>query len=67
MMERKPAGQKEMKVFKELSLVPLEFDSLAGRTGMDPPNLLAALTTLELEGWIERLPGNRFVRKERSP
>jgi DNA processing protein len=41
---------------------PQEFDALARRSGLPPPELLARLADLELRGRIERVAGGRFVR-----
>lgn len=41
-------------------------DDLAGRTGLAVPALLARLAALEIDGWIERLPGGRLLRVARK-
>lgn len=41
-------------------------DVLAARSGMPAPALLARLALLELDGWIERLPGGRILRVARK-
>ena len=41
---------------------PQEFDALARRVGLPPPELLVRLADLELHGRIERVAGGRFVR-----
>jgi DNA processing protein len=50
------------------SLTPgeeLDVDTLAARSGLDPADLLAGLTRLELAGAVARLPAGRFVRPHR--
>jgi predicted Rossmann fold nucleotide-binding protein DprA/Smf involved in DNA uptake len=39
---------------------PVHVDTLAQRAALDPGLLLAALSTLELQGLIQQLPGKRF-------
>lgn len=41
---------------------PVEMDTLVHRTGLTAEALYAILLTLELEGRVSRLPGNRFQR-----
>jgi len=41
---------------------PLEAAALARGAGADVPRTLVALSTLEVEGWVEQLPGMRFRR-----
>jgi DNA processing protein len=41
-------------------------DALAARTAWAVPALLARLATLEIDGWIERLPGGRILRVARK-
>jgi DNA processing protein len=41
-------------------------DALALRSGLPPPALLARLSVLELDGWIERVPGGRILRVARK-
>jgi DNA processing protein len=43
-----------------------DVDSLAGRTGLQPPSLLPRLLELELRGAVLRLPGGRFLRPART-
>ena len=38
----------------------MDFDRLCERTGMDSDALGALLMMLELGGWIEALPGERY-------
>jgi DNA processing protein len=45
---------------------PVELDALARQTALDPPGLLARVSRLELEGWVERVPGGRIVRLARK-
>ncbi|MEM7071512.1 MAG: hypothetical protein AAF403_07105, partial [Pseudomonadota bacterium] len=58
------------KTFKELcqylmnviSFNETSIDDIADHLKVEPSLLLAALTTLELEGMIERLPGNFAIK-----
>ncbi len=43
-----------------------EIDALARRLPWPVPALLARLSALELDGWIERLPGGRILRVARK-
>ena len=43
----------------------LDVDTLAARTGLEPADLLAELTRLEIAGVLERVAGGRFVRPGR--
>jgi DNA processing protein len=37
-------------------------DTLAGRSGSAPEEIVAALLRLELDGWVASLPGGRYQR-----
>ena len=41
---------------------PVSLDALQARTGLPTPELQAELLTLELDGWVARLPGGLFQR-----
>lgn len=41
---------------------PVDADTLAQRCGLDPAALAGSLLTLELQGWVELLPGARYRR-----
>lgn len=41
---------------------PVDIDTLAQRAGQDSASLHAQLLTLELQGWLERLPGEIYRR-----
>jgi DNA processing protein len=45
---------------------PADLDDVVRRVGRPAPAVLARLATLELEGWVERGPGGRFVRLARK-
>ena len=49
-------------LLKALGLVPCELDELVDRTGLSADLLLGELLTLELDGLIATLPGNRYQR-----
>ena len=46
---------------------PVDIDTLMARTQMAADEVQAALTALELDGWIAPLPGGRWQRVERAP
>lgn len=50
----------EAAVFDLMSPRPVHVDQLAQRAALEPGLLLAALSTLELQGLVEQLPGKRF-------
>jgi DNA processing protein len=58
---RLPAGV-EGALLQELDTHPLEAGVLATRAGVAVPQALAALSSLEVSGWVEQLPGFRFRR-----
>jgi DNA processing protein len=67
-----PAVVDDCKLLKNSELIeampvgePCSLDELAGRTGRDPGGLLARLLEMELDGWVSRGPGGRFVRSAR--
>ena len=41
---------------------PVTLDQLVGHTGLTAGRLAAILATLEIDGWIEALPGSRYVQ-----
>jgi DNA processing protein len=41
----------------------LTFDELVTKTELDIPQLLSSIESLELTGWVQRLPGDRFIRR----
>ncbi|MBE2242619.1 MAG: DNA-protecting protein DprA [Burkholderiaceae bacterium] len=53
-------------LLQALGFDPTTLDALAERTGVAPAELSARLLELELEGRVERLPGQRFQRIERA-
>lgn len=50
-------------VFELLSDAPIEFDELVKMSNLRVNELMTKLTMLELDGKIDRLSGNRFIRK----
>ena len=50
-------------VFELLSDVPIEFEKLVKKSNLKVNELMTKLTMLELDGKIDRLAGNRFVKK----
>jgi len=51
-------------VFDLLSDIPLQFGALLGRAKIPVSSLFAVLTVLEIEGKVERLDGDWFVRRK---
>ena len=49
-----------------LGFEPCSLDALQARTGMDTANLQAELMSLELQGWLLRLPGGLFQRQAKG-
>ena len=49
-------------VLAALGFDPLDLDTLCERSGLTPESASAMLLTLELEGVVDRLPGNKFQR-----
>ena len=49
-------------VLAALGFDPLDLDTLCERSGLTPESASAMLLTLELEGIVNRLPGNKFQR-----
>ena len=45
---------------------PSDLDEIAGRSGLDSPRLLPRLFELELQGFVRRIGGGRFVRIDRT-
>lgn len=54
---------REREVFELISLEPVHFDSLCGKSGMSAPEMSAVLTMLELAGVVERLPGDWYIQE----
>ncbi|MGK2907664.1 MAG: DNA-processing protein DprA [Desulfuromonadales bacterium] len=57
-----PAGT----VLAMLDLTPRHSDELAGESGLTPMELSAILLQLELQGYADKLPGGRYVRRRRG-
>ena len=62
--DRRPAGldAEAGRVWHVLDERPAAIDDLACRAALDTSGALAALTSLELEGWVIQEPGMRFRR-----
>ena len=52
----------EHRVLDAVGHDPVSLDQLVGYTGMAPNRLASTLLALEIDGWIEALPGSRYVR-----
>lgn len=55
-------GGLEGVILRLMSDGPLEAAALAHQADADVPRTLVALSTLEVDGWVEQLPGMRFRR-----
>ena len=53
----------ENKILSLIGSEPVSFEYIAGSTGFAVGDLQSALLMLELKNIIEKLPGDRFVRK----
>ena len=51
---------------RALGFDPCSLDALQARTGLDTPHLQAELMSLELQGWVLRLPGGLFQRQSKA-
>ena len=51
------------KIYDIINFEPLNLDQLANKTALDAGQLLGALTELEMLGYIESMPGGRYVAK----
>lgn len=54
----------DRKIFDFVSLGRIHIDDLISSTGLSSANILSALTTMELKGIIQQLPGKFFSLKE---
>lgn len=61
-----PRDVSETAVFHALDFEPGSLDDLVAATGLDESVILEKLTTLELDGLVERLPGGAYVRCTRT-
>ncbi|MEB3327938.1 MAG: DNA-processing protein DprA [Candidatus Sericytochromatia bacterium] len=57
-----PASPAEQALLRALGPEAVSFDTLAARLGLGPDALAAHLTTLELAGRLQALPGGRYAR-----
>lgn len=56
-------AEKYKDVFELISDVPVDFEELVKKSNLKVNDLMSKLTMLELENKIERLSGNRFIRR----
>lgn len=61
MAARLPEGVEGV-ILRVMREEPLEASALARKANVEVPRALAALSTLEVTGWVEQLPGMRFRR-----
>ncbi len=59
--ERKELTGAEAEVFDLIGSEPLHVDALAAKAALEPGLLLAALSSLELQGLVTQLPGKHFA------
>jgi DNA processing protein len=61
-----PAGlqEREKKLFKSLTFEPLHIDELSRKSALTPMEVSDILLHLELAGWVEQLPGARYLRSQ---
>ena len=52
------------KIYNSIKQEALNADEISKKTGENIANVNTILTMLELEGYIESLPGNNFKAKE---
>ena len=50
-------------VYSKLKHEPITFDQICKETELDASTVMYAITELEIEGFIEALPGNKFILK----
>lgn len=50
----------EQKILKSIEIEPKGFDKISSETGLDFRNLLTCLTTLELQGTIKQIEGEKY-------
>jgi len=60
--EEEPQGE-EGRLYQLLEAGPLHIDELLVRSELPPSQLASILLTLAMKGFVEELPGKRFVRK----
>ena len=63
-IEKRADSPAEKAVVQALIPGPLGFGELAEKTGLDPSQLMCALTVLQIHGSIESLPGKIYQLKE---
>ncbi len=54
----------ERQVLEQLSEEPTHVDSIIGRSGLAAPQILGALSSLEVKGWVRQQPGKLFAAVE---
>ncbi|MFA7465022.1 MAG: DNA-processing protein DprA [Syntrophales bacterium] len=64
--DRRKLEGTERKVLELISEKPSEIDSIISKSGLRPPDVLSVLMHLELGGFIDQLPGKRFILKRRA-
>jgi DNA processing protein len=54
----------QMEILRIISTKPLDPDSIIAATGLRAQDIMRTLLTLELMGFVEQLPGKRFVKRK---
>ena len=54
--------QEAARLLEALGFDPIDLDGVCARTGLTPDAASAMLLTLELDGYIGRVPGGRYQR-----
>jgi DNA processing protein len=57
-------SEKEKIVYQALEVTPKSTDSLAGKTGLNPKDIMTTMALLELKGLSREVPGKRFIREQ---
>ncbi|MCC8357347.1 MAG: DNA-processing protein DprA [Oscillospiraceae bacterium] len=63
-MEKLPTAQRD--ILKAMTRTDMHADEIIQETGIPAPEALAALTMLEITGYIVRSSGKRYTRKDRA-
>ena len=50
-------------VYHTVSDTPVHVDAIMLKTGLRISEVLSAVTELQMEGLVRRLPGSRYIRK----
>ncbi len=62
--DREPPTEKEMQLLDCVSETPQDADSIIIRSGLSAADVLSMLLSLELKGWVRKLPGPSFTLRD---